>query len=67
MQDDHNLSLYLQAIVELRQLPYQRDEDDEGDGPLVLEHGQLLPHEDLHGVRQVVHSLLGRVQVQDLE
>ena len=45
---------------------YKSDEDDEGDGPLILEHAQLLPHKDFHGVRQVVHSLLGRVQVQDL-
>ena len=48
-------------------LLYQRDEDDEWDGPLILEHGELLSHEDLDGVSQVVHRLLGRVQVQDLD
>ena len=46
---------------------YQRDEHDEGDGPLILELSELLSHENLDGVRQVVHRLLGRIQVQDLD
>ena len=52
------------TLIKPEQL-YQRDEDDEGNGPLILEHVQLLSHKDLHCIRQVVHRRLGRIQVQD--
>ena len=52
------------TLIKPEQL-YQRDEDDEGNGPLILEHVQLLSHKDLDGIRQVVHRRLGRIQVQD--